>query len=268
MPSAPPRVLAVAGSDSGVGAGLQADLKTMLALGVHGMSVVCAVTAQNSLGVQGYWELPLAAIRAQLSSVLGDIGVQAVKTGMLASPAIVETVASMLAGHPAPLVVDPVAVSKHGDSLLSAGTLEAIKRELMPLATVVTPNLYEAELLTGEQITDEDGMRRAAAALAALGPRWILVKGGHLPGRPVDLLFDGEDVTRFPAARIDSVHTHGTGCTLASAIASYLAHGMAVPTAVEAAKEYVTGAIANGFPLGAGIGPVDHGWRIRQPAAR
>jgi hydroxymethylpyrimidine/phosphomethylpyrimidine kinase len=111
-------------------------------------------------------------------------------------------------------------------------------------------------------------MRRAAAALAALGPRWILVKGGHLPGRPVDLLFDGEDVTRFPAARIDSVHTHGTGCTLASAIASYLAHGMAVPTAVEAAKEYVTGAIANGFPLGAGIGPVDHGWRIRQPAAR
>lgn len=268
MPSTPPCVLAVAGSDSGGGAGLQADLKTMLALGVHGMSVVCAVTAQNSVGVQGYWELPLAAIRAQLSSVLGDIGVQAVKTGMLASPAIVETVASMLAGRPAPLVVDPVAVSKHGDSLLSAGTLEAIKRELMPLATVVTPNLYEAELLTGEQITDEDGMRRAAAALAALGPRWILVKGGHLPGRPVDLLFDGEDVTRFPAARIDSVHTHGTGCTLASAIASYLAHGMAVPTAVEAAKEYVTGAIANGFPLGAGIGPVDHGWRIRQPAAR
>jgi hydroxymethylpyrimidine/phosphomethylpyrimidine kinase len=268
MPSTPPCVLAVAGSDSGGGAGLQADLKTMLALGVHGMSVVCAVTAQNSVGVQGYWELPLAAIRAQLSSVLGDIGAQAVKTGMLASPAIVETVASMLAGNPAPLVVDPVAVSKHGDSLLSAGTLDTIKRELLPLATVVTPNLHEAELLTGEQITDEAGMRRAAGALAALGPRWIVVKGGHLPGLPVDLLFDGEDVTRFPAARIDSVHTHGTGCTLASAIASYLAHGMAVPAAVEAAKEYVTGAIANGFPLGAGIGPVDHGWRIRPPAAR
>jgi hydroxymethylpyrimidine/phosphomethylpyrimidine kinase len=229
------------------------------------MSVVCAVTAQNSLGVQGYWELPVAAVRAQLSSVLGDIGAQAVKTGMLASPAIVETVASMLAGQPAPIVVDPVAVSKHGDSLLSAGTLETIKRELLPLATVVTPNLHEAELLTGERITDEDGMRRAAAVLSGLGPRWIVVKGGHLPGSPVDLLFDGENVTRFPAARIDSEHTHGTGCTLASAIASYLAHGMAVPAAVEAAKEYVTGAIAGGFPLGAGIGPVDHGWRIRQP---
>ena len=250
MPSTPPCVLAVAGSDSGGGAGLQADLKTMLALGVHGMSVVCAVTAQNSVGVQGYWELPLAAIRAQLSSVLGDIGVQAVKTGMLASPAIVETVASMLAGRPAPLVVDPVAVSKHGDSLLSAGPLETIKRELLPLATVVTPNLYEAELLTGEQITDEDGMRRAAAALAALGPRWILVKGGHLPGQPVDLLFDGEDVTRFAgrAHRQRAHPRHG----LHAGLGDRLVPGarQACPTAVEAAKEYVTGAIANGFPLG------------------
>jgi hydroxymethylpyrimidine/phosphomethylpyrimidine kinase len=265
MPPTPPCVLAVAGSDSGGGAGIQADLKTMLALGVHGMSVVCAVTAQNSLGVQGYWELPPDAVQAQLASVLGDIGVQAVKTGMLASPAIVETVSSMLAGLPAPVVVDPVAVSKHGDSLLSTGTLEAVKRELLPLATVVTPNLLEAELLTGERITDEAGMARAAAMLSGLGPRWILVKGGHLPGRPVDLLFDGSAVTRFPAARIDSVHTHGTGCTLASAIASFLARGAEVPAAVQAAKEFVTGAIAAGFPLGAGIGPVDHGWRIRQP---
>jgi hydroxymethylpyrimidine/phosphomethylpyrimidine kinase len=263
----PPCVLAVAGSDSAGGAGIQADLKTMLALGVHGMSVVCAVTAQNSVGVQGYWEVPPDAVRAQLASVLGDIGVQAVKTGMLASAPIVQTVASMLAGVPAPIVIDPVAVSKHGDSLLSGGTLDALKRDLLPLATVVTPNLLEAELLTGQSISDEAGMRRAAEALSALGPRWILVKGGHLPGNPVDLLFDGSEVTRFPAQRIDSPHTHGTGCTLASAIASNLALGMAVPAAVEAAKEFVTGAIAAGFPLGAGIGPVDHGWRIRQPVS-
>jgi hydroxymethylpyrimidine/phosphomethylpyrimidine kinase len=263
----PPCVLAVAGSDSAGGAGIQADLKTMLALGVHGMSVVCAVTAQNSVGVQGYWEVPPDAVRAQLASVLGDIGVQAVKTGMLASAPIVQTVASMLAGVPAPIVIDPVAVSKHGDSLLSGGTLDALKRDLLPLATVVTPNLLEAELLTGQSITDEAGMRRAAEALSALGPRWILVKGGHLAGNPVDLLFDGSEMTRFPGQRIDSPHTHGTGCTLASAIASYLALGMAVPAAVEAAKEFVTGAIAAGFPLGAGIGPVDHGWRIRQPVS-
>ncbi len=211
MAPTPPCVLAIAGSDSGGGAGIQADLKTMLALGVHGMSVVCAVTAQNSVGVQGYWELPTDAVRAQLTSVLGDISVQAIKTGMLASPAIVETVTSMLAAHPAPVVVDPVAVSKHGDSLLSEGTVEAVRTHLLPLATVLTPNLLEAELLTGSRITDEAGMRRAAEALGALGPRWVLVKGGHLPGNPVDLLFDGSDVTRFPGQRIVSRHTHGTG---------------------------------------------------------
>jgi hydroxymethylpyrimidine/phosphomethylpyrimidine kinase len=267
MSPTPPCVLAIAGSDSGGGAGIQADLKTMLALGVHGMSVVCAVTAQNSVGVQGYWEVPPDVVRAQLASVLGDIGVHAVKTGMLASAAIVEVVSSMLAGVPAPVVVDPVAVSKHGDSLLSAGTLEAVKAHLLPLATVLTPNLLEAELLTGSRITDEAGMRRAAEVLSSLGPRWILVKGGHLPGNPVDLLFDGSEVTRFPGQRIASRHTHGTGCTLASAVASFLALGMAVPAAVEAAKDYVTGAIGAGFPLGAGIGPVDHAWRIRQPVS-
>jgi len=263
----PPCVLAVAGSDSAGGAGIQADLKTMLALGVHGMSVVCAVTAQNSVGVQGYWEVPPDAVRAQLASVLGDISVHAVKTGMLASPAIVQTVASMLAAQPAPVVVDPVAVSKHGDSLLSAGTLEAVRAHLLPLATVLTPNLREAGLLTGSQITDEAGMRRAAAALSAMGPRWVLVKGGHLPGNPVDLLFDGSDAIRFPGQRVASRHTHGTGCTLASAIAFFLAMGMQVPAAVAAAKDYVTGAIEAGFPLGAGIGPVDHAWRIRQPVS-
>jgi hydroxymethylpyrimidine/phosphomethylpyrimidine kinase len=266
MIPAPPRVLAIAGSDSGGGAGIQADLKTMLALGVHGMTVICAVTAQNSVGVQGYWELPPEAVRAQLESVLGDIGAQAIKTGMLASPVLVGTVCDALAEVAAPVVVDPVAVSKHGDSLLSAGTLEAVKDRLLPLATVVTPNLLEAELLTGMTISEEAHMLAAAAKINAMGPQWVLVKGGHLPGSPVDLLFDGVQVIRFSGERIDSVHTHGTGCTLASAIASRLALGDDVPSAVQAAKAYVTGAIGAGFPLGAGIGPVDHGWRMRAGA--
>jgi hydroxymethylpyrimidine/phosphomethylpyrimidine kinase len=270
MSETPPRVLAIAGSDSGGGAGIQADLKTMLALGVHGMTVVTAVTAQNSLGVQGYWELPAAAVRAQLDSVLGDIGAQVIKTGMLASAELAEVVSESLAGYGAPVVVDPVAISKHGDSLISAGALDVIKDRLLPLTTVVTPNLLEANLLTGLTITDEADMLAAAKRIAALGPDWVLVKGGHLPGNPVDLLYGartagGDRVFRFPGRRIDSEHTHGTGCTLASAIASYLAMGADVPSAVESAKEYVTGAIDGGFPLGAGIGPVDHAWQIRQP---
>lgn len=267
MSKTPPRVLAIAGSDSGGGAGIQADLKTMLALGVHGMTVVCAVTAQNSIGVQGYWELPPQAVLAQLDSVLDDIGAQAIKTGMLAAAPIVHAVSDRLSEVDAPIVVDPVAVSKHGDSLLSEGTLEMVKTELLPLATVVTPNLLEAELLTGIVITDEDSMLAAARQIASRGPRWVLVKGGHLPGSPVDLLFGDGHVFRFPGDRIASRHTHGTGCTLASAIASHLAMGADVPGAVEAAREYIRGAIEAGFPLGAGIGPVDHAWRIRQPVS-
>ena len=263
MAVTPPRVLTVAGSDSGGGAGIQADLKTMLALGVHGMSVICAVTAQNSLGVQGYWELPPEAVEAQLESVLSDIGAQAVKTGMLASTVLVETVAARLSTYPAPLVVDPVGVSKHGDSLLARDAVEAVRHKLLPLATVVTPNLWEVELLTGVKVESERDMLRAAQAVKELGPAWVLVKGGHLPGRPVDLLYDGSRTHEYPAPRLDNRHTHGTGCTLASAIASRLALGDEVPEAVGAAKEYITGAIAAGFPLGAGIGPVDHGWRLR-----
>ncbi|MEV0970362.1 bifunctional hydroxymethylpyrimidine kinase/phosphomethylpyrimidine kinase [Microtetraspora glauca] len=263
MTSTPPRVLTVAGSDSGGGAGIQADLKTMLALGVHGMSVIAAVTAQNSLGVQGYWELPAEAVRAQLDSVLGDIGVQAVKTGMLASPTLVETVAGALASVAAPIVVDPVGVSKHGDSLLAPEAVETMKELLLPVATVVTPNLWEVEQLTSVKVEDEDDLPRAAEAVLALGPTWALIKGGHLPGEPVDLLTDGDRRYRFAAERHDNRHTHGTGCTLASAIASRLALGDDLPEAVRQAKEYVTGAIAHGFPLGAGIGPVDHAWRWR-----
>lgn len=264
MSQTPPRVLTIAGSDSGGGAGIQADLKTMMAFGVHGMSVICAVTAQNSVGVQGYWELPPDAVRAQLDSVLSDIGVQAVKTGMLASARLVETVADVLADVGVPVVIDPVGVSKHGDSLLQADAVQAVKERLVPLATVVTPNLWEVEQLTGLKVVEEARLPEAADAVKALGPGWVLVKGGHLPGDPVDLLFDGEAEHRFPASRLDNVHTHGTGCTMASAIASRLACGDGVLAAVARAKEYVTGAIAAGYPLGGGIGPVDHAWPWRE----
>jgi hydroxymethylpyrimidine/phosphomethylpyrimidine kinase len=261
--AAPARVLTVAGSDSGGGAGIQADLKTMLALGVHGMSVLTAVTAQNSVGVQGAWELPTEAVRAQFRSVVDDIGVQAVKTGMLSSAGLVSTVADLLAGVTTPVVVDPVGVSKHGDPLLAAEAVETVRTRLLPLATVATPNLNEVTQLTGVVVDSEAGMREAAEALLTHGPRWALIKGGHLPGDAVDLLTDGSAEHWFRAARHDNRHTHGTGCTLASAIASYLAMGLDVPQAVGAAKEYVTGAIAAGFALGGGIGPVDHAWRIR-----
>ncbi|GAA3203457.1 bifunctional hydroxymethylpyrimidine kinase/phosphomethylpyrimidine kinase [Streptomyces virens] len=267
--TAPPRVLTVAGSDSGGGAGIQADLKTMLALGVHGMSVLTAVTAQNSLGVQGAWELPVEAVRAQYRSVVDDIGVQAVKTGMLSSAELVEAVADLIAGTDAPAVVDPVGVSKHGDPLLAVSALETVRTRLLPVATVATPNLDEVAQLTDIRVESEQDMRRAAHAVLDFGPRWVVIKGGHLAastGEAVDLLTDGTQEHWLRAPRHDNRHTHGTGCTLASAIASHLALGRPVPEAVTAAKEYVTGAIAAGFALGAGIGPVDHGWRIgREP---
>ncbi|MET9733935.1 bifunctional hydroxymethylpyrimidine kinase/phosphomethylpyrimidine kinase [Streptomyces sp. NPDC006458] len=266
-----PRVLTVAGSDSGGGAGIQADLKTMLAHGVHGMSVLTAVTAQNSVGVQGAWELPVEAVRAQYRSVVDDIGVQAVKTGMLASAELVEAVAELISGTDAPAVVDPVGFSKHGDPLLAASALDSVRAKLLPVATVATPNLDEVIQLTGVRVESEGDMRRAAAAVLEFGPRWALIKGGHLPGdtgraggsQAVDLLTDGFAEHWLRAPRYDNRHTHGTGCTLASAVACGLAKGLSVPEAVTAAKEYVTGAIAAGFALGAGIGPVDHGWRFR-----
>ncbi|MEX5632288.1 bifunctional hydroxymethylpyrimidine kinase/phosphomethylpyrimidine kinase [Parafrankia sp. FMc2] len=255
---APPRVLTVAGSDSGGGAGIQADLKTMLALGVHGMSAVVSVTAQNSVGVHGVWDLPPEAVRAQIRAVADDIGLDAVKTGMLSSAALVETVARELATLGVPSVVDPVGVSKHGDPLLAADAVEVVRSELLPHATVVTPNLDEVRLLTGVDVHSETTMRRAAEALLAFGPTWALVKGGHLAGDAVDLLTDGSCDVWLRSTRLQCPHTHGTGCTLASAIAAHLARGDDVPTAARAAKRYVTGAIAAGFPLGAGIGPVDH----------
>lgn len=261
-PRTPPRVLTVAGSDSGGGAGIQADLKTMLALGTYGMSALTAVTAQNSLGVQDFWPLPAAAVRAQLRSVLDDIGAQAVKTGMLATAELVTAVATELATAAAPLVVDPVGVSKHGNALLAEDALDAVRGDLLPLATVVTPNLDEVAQLTGVRVATEGDLPRAAEAILRHGPRWALIKGGHLPGDATDLLTDGTEEHWLRAPRHHNRHTHGTGCTLAAAIAAELAKGAGVPEAVRAAKTYVTGAIAAGFPLGSGIGPVHHGFRL------
>ncbi len=256
------RVLTIAGSDSGGGAGIQADLKTMLALGVHGMSVITAVTAQNTLGVQGAWQLSVEAVRAQLASVLDDIGVDAVKTGMLSGAEVVVTVADGLAQVTAPIVVDPVCVSTHGDVLLAPVALEVMIDRLLPLATVVTPNLPELALLTGVQVQTEHDLRRGADALLTLGPTWALVKGGHLAGDAVDLLTDGTTELLLRGPRLSRRHTHGTGCTLASALASRLARGDDVPAAAREAKAYVTGAIDAGFALGSGTGPVHHGWRL------
>ncbi|HEV2374978.1 MAG TPA: bifunctional hydroxymethylpyrimidine kinase/phosphomethylpyrimidine kinase [Streptosporangiaceae bacterium] len=258
MRPTPPRVLAVGGSDSSGGAGVQADLKTALALGAHGMSVVTAVTAQDSLGAHEVWEVPPHAVRAQLTAVLSDIGADAVKTGMLASGPVAGAVADVLARTRLPLVVDPVTATSHGDPLATPDVLVVLRERLFPLATVVTPNLAEAGLLTGTEPADEAGMVAAAAAIHALGARWVLVKGGHLAGDPVDVLFDGEHVTRVPGVRVATAHTHGTGCTLASAIAVHLARGYDVPTAVAKAKTFVTEAIMSGFPLGSGTGPVGH----------
>jgi hydroxymethylpyrimidine/phosphomethylpyrimidine kinase len=253
------RVLTIAGSDSGGGAGIQADLKTFLAFGAHGMSAVTAVTAQDSRGVHGVWPLPVEAVVAQVRCVVDDIGVDAVKVGMLATASIAEAVAEALRDVRAPVVVDPVCVSKHGDALLAPDALEVLQTRVIPLATVVTPNLDEVAALTGVAVSSPDGLGEAARAVAALGARWTLVKGGHLSGDAVDLLWDGEVERRYAAPRLDNRHTHGTGCTLASAVAARLAYGDDVPEAVRRAKEYVTRAIGAGFALGSGIGPVWHG---------
>ena len=257
------RVLTVAGSDSGGGAGIQADLKTMLAHGVHGMSVITAVTAQNSVGVQGIWALPAEAVRAQFRSVVDDIGVDAIKIGMLGSTATVTLVAELLADldRRVPVVVDPVCVSKHGDSLIDDDALAALRDALFPLATVITPNLDEAVLLA--EADPGTPPAELARRLLAHGSGWVLVKGGHGAGDPVDLLTDGRTELTYTAVRDDNRHTHGTGCTLASALASRLALGSTVPEAMGQAKAYITGAIGGGFALGAGLGPTDHLWALR-----
>ncbi len=248
------RVLAIGGSDSSGGAGIQADVKTLHALGIHASTAVTAVTAQSTMAVTDVLDVPADVVTAQLSAVLDDIGADVVKTGMLGQPEVVLAVVKAVAGLP--LVVDPVGVSSTGRSLLSTGALTVLRDRLLPLALVVTPNLAEVTALTGLVVTGAEHMLAAAQAVHALGSQWVLIKGGHLPGDPVDLLYDGRTATLLPGSRVASRHTHGTGCTLASALAGYLALGHDVPTAAALAKELVTAAIRAGYPLGGGAGPV------------
>ncbi len=274
LPLTPPgqtplRVMTIAGSDSGGGAGIQADMRTFALLGVHSLVAVTAVTVQNSLGVKGFHEIPTDVIAGQISAVVTDIGVQAAKTGMLASSQIIETVAGTwrdlgLAGT-TPFVVDPVCASMHGDPLLHPSALETLRSQLFPLASLVTPNLDEVRLLVGIDVVDGQTQRDAAKALHALGPQWALVKGGHLRGstHSPDLLYDGTDFHEFDAPRVDTGHDHGAGDTLGAATACALAHGYSMPDAVAFGKAWVTECLRAAYPLGGGHGPVSALWRLQ-----
>lgn len=266
----PVRVMTIAGSDSGGGAGIQADMRTFALLGVHGLVAVTAVTVQNSLGVKGFHEIPLDVIAGQIEAVVSDIGVQAAKTGMLASSEIIDTIAETwraqgMSGS-VPLVVDPVCASMHGDPLLHPSALDSLRTQLFPLATLVTPNLDEVRLLTNIEVVDPSSQREAARALHALGPQWALVKGGHLraSAQSPDLLFDGTEFHEFDATRIDTGHDHGAGDTLAAAITSALAHGYSVPEAVAFGKRWVTECLRAAYPLGRGHGPVSALFRLTE----
>ena len=273
LPPTPPgetplRVMTIAGSDSGGGAGIQADLRTFAMLGLHGLVAVTAVTVQNSVGVKGFHEIPIDVIAGQIEAVASDIGVQAAKTGMLASSAIIDTIADTWRGQgladTVPLVVDPVCASMHGDPLLHPSALDSLKGQLFPLATLVTPNLDEVRLLVDVDVVDDTSQREAARALHALGPKWALVKGGHLrsSSHSPDLLFDGTDFYEFDATRIDTGNDHGAGDTLAAAVASALAHGYTVPDAVAFGKSWVTECLRAAYPLGHGHGPVSALFRL------
>jgi len=253
-----PRALTIAGSDSGGGAGIQADLKTFSALGVFGMTAITALTAQNTTGVTGIVEVAPQFVRQQIDAVASDIGVDAAKTGMLSSAPIIEAVAEAIRQHRmTQLVVDPVMIAKSGAPLLRPEAQEALARLLLPLALVVTPNLHEARVLVGRSVTTLREMEDAARALHVLGPRYVVVKGGHLEGDAVDLFFDGSRVERLEAPRIQTRHTHGTGCVFSAAITAWLARGTPVPEAVRRAKTFITEAIREGLPLGKGHGPAN-----------
>jgi hydroxymethylpyrimidine/phosphomethylpyrimidine kinase len=254
-----PKALTIAGSDSGGGAGIQADLKTFSAYRVFGMSVITAVTAQNSAGVQGVENLPPAFVARQLRSVLSDFGADAAKCGMLSTAPIIEAVAATLREHPIEkLVVDPVMIAKSGDTLLHADARQALVERILPLALVVTPNLPEAAVLADMRVETRDEMEEAARRILRLGPRYVLVKGGHLKDEALDLLWNGREFTRFTVARVESPNTHGTGCTLSAAMAAGLSRGQALGDSIRDAKAYVTKAIREGFTLGRGVGQLRH----------
>jgi len=254
--------LTVAGSDSGGGAGIQADLKTFAAHGVYGTSAIAAVTAQNTLGVTGFMALPSDLIIAQMEAVASDIGVDAAKTGMLANAAIVEAVAAAIDDLELPrVVVDPVMIAKSGDRLLEKEAVSAIRAELLRRAFVVTPNAPEAEVLAGMPVRSVADAREAARRIHKLGPSAVIVKGGHLDTpEVVDVLFDGHTFTEFKGPRVDSRNSHGSGCTFAAALAANLALGHPLAEATRLSKQYVVGAILHGLPFGRGHGPMDHFW--------
>ncbi|RAK59212.1 bifunctional hydroxymethylpyrimidine kinase/phosphomethylpyrimidine kinase [Phenylobacterium hankyongense] len=261
------RVLIIAGSDSGGGAGIQADIKTVTALGGYAATAITAVTVQNTLGVSAVHPIPSAFVEAQARAVLDDIGADAIKTGMLGDAAMVETVARLLDGAAGtPAVIDPVMTAKGGAALLAAEAMEAVRSLLVPRATLLTPNAPEAEALTGIGVQTTDDLRRAGEALLAAGARAVLMKGGHIPGeRVVDLLMTPGGETAFEAERIETRHTHGTGCTLASGCATGLAQGLTLTEAVARAWSYVHEAMLRAPGFGRGHGPLDHGWPLRGP---
>ncbi|GAB4368808.1 MAG: bifunctional hydroxymethylpyrimidine kinase/phosphomethylpyrimidine kinase [Calditrichia bacterium] len=255
------KALTIAGSDSGGGAGIQADLKTFMAFGVYGMSVLTALTAQNTLGVQGIFEVSPEFVTQQLDSVLSDIGTDAAKTGMLANADIITVVARSIEKYGIDnLVVDPVMVAKSGDPLLAESAREALKTQLLPLARVITPNLFEAETLLSRKITTLEEMKEAAAELKKIGSQWVVIKGGHLniQEQAIDIAYDGNQMHLLRSQRFSSENTHGTGCTFASAIAAGLAKGREPLPAIQRAKEYITQAIREGLKIGKGYGPTNH----------
>lgn len=255
------KALTIAGSDSGGGAGIQADLKTFQERGVFGMSAITALTAQNTLGVHGVYPQSLEAIEAQIDAVLSDIGADAVKTGMLFSAEIIKLVASKIKQYDVQnVVVDPVMIAKGGASLLQEEAVQALIEHLLPLATVITPNLPEvAKILNIAEMKTIDEMKDAAVQLHQLGPKYVVLKGGHLQeGNATDILYDGKEFTLFENERIETKHTHGTGCTFAAAIASELAKGEPIVQAVQTAKNYIQAAIKHALAIGGGIGPTNH----------
>lgn len=259
--------LTIAGSDSSGGAGIQADLKTFAALGIYGMSVITAITAQNTCGVTNIRELDGEIITDQIAAVFSDIKVDAVKIGMLANSEVIKVVSSALEHHHATnIVVDTVMVSKSGSHLLKKDAIATLIDFLIPKAYIVTPNLYEATELVGFKVTNQTEMKKAAKRIWEMGARYVVVKGGHLPGQACDVLYDGEHFTTYSNERIDTIHTHGTGCTFSSAIAAGLATGMNVHQAVEQAKKYITMAITYGFSLGKGVGPTHHFYDLYRKA--
>jgi hydroxymethylpyrimidine/phosphomethylpyrimidine kinase len=261
-----PRALTIAGSDSGGGAGIQADLKTFEALGAYGMSAITSVTAQNTVGVFGVYDLPPEFVAQQIDLVVQDIGVDAAKTGMLSNASIIHAVAeSIRRNRLRLLVVDPVMVAKSGDTLLQESARDALVAEILPLAFVVTPNRPEAETLSGVHIATPNELHEAARAIHALGAKHVLIKGGHVDTPDaVDILFDGEFFHAFAAERIDTPNAHGTGCTFSAALTAGLARGLEIIEAVRAAKTYVSGAIRHSLSIGKGHGPLDHHWNCLQ----